>query len=132
MRDRSGASLQERLPLVCAGQAETEAAPILQQIALGRAGSGGTVLAGSTVKVGLTGPYGPGVTGSIHGHWLVFMRRVTRVMWGCSSFTIVSIQSMEVQMRANSGFTVSRISETSNATSLGTVSPVEPEPAVVD
>ena len=70
------------------------------------AGSG-TVLAGSTVKVDLTGPYEPGVTGSTWA--LVGVHEESD--WGyvglqqskAAAASLVSIQSMEVQLRADSG-----------------------------
>ena len=70
------------------------------------AGSG-TALAGSTVKVDLTGPYEPGVTGSTWA--LVGIHEESD--WGyvglqqskAAAASLVSIQSMEVQLRADSG-----------------------------
>ena len=70
------------------------------------AGSG-TVLAGSTVKVDLTGPYEPGVTGSTWA--LVGVHEESD--WGyvglqqskAAAASLVSIQSLEVQLRADSG-----------------------------
>ena len=70
------------------------------------AGSG-TILAGSTVKVDLTGPYESGVTGSTWA--LVGVHEESD--WGyvglqqskAAAASLVSIQSMEVQLRADSG-----------------------------
>ena len=67
----------------------------------------GTELAGSTVKVDLTGPYDPGVTGSTWA--LVGVHEESD--WGFVGLqksksapeNLVSIQSLEVQLRADSG-----------------------------
>ena len=67
----------------------------------------GTVLAGSTVKVDLTGPYDPGVTGSTWA--LVGVHEESD--WGyvglqrskSASDNLASIQSLEVQLRSDSG-----------------------------
>jgi hypothetical protein len=74
----------------------------LQQLA-----GSGTEMAGSTVKVDLTGPYEPGVTGSTWA--LVGVHEESD--WGyvglqqskAASASLVSIQSLEVQLRADSG-----------------------------
>jgi hypothetical protein len=74
----------------------------LQQLA-----GSGTEMAGSTVKVDLTGPYEPGVTGSTWA--LVGVHEESD--WGyvglqqskAAAAFLVSMQSLEVQLRADSG-----------------------------
>ena len=73
----------------------------------------GTDSAGATVKVDLTGPYEPGVTGSTWA--LVGVHEESD--WGyvglqqskSARATLVSVQDLEVELRADSGGTVDRI-----------------------
>ena len=69
----------------------------------------GTMLAGSTVKVDLTGPYDPGVTGStwalvgVHEESDSGYVGLQRSKSASASDNLASIQSLEVQLRADSG-----------------------------